>query len=270
MRLTAEQLAFFDLFGYLVLPGALRDELKWIDEEFERIVNLPHYKAVPFIDHTAKMCTLLDHPTIVNVAEDLLGEDFNYMLGDGGLNRAESPWHSDGSWTDNPDLRKAKFILYLDVLDGNSGCLRVIPGSHRVGEPFAETLERHAWEVMRQPTARPLGVDMYGWPNVALLSRPGDLIIFNHHLKHASFNGGIRRRYFDLNLVERARTPAQLDQLRKYILLHVAPWGDQIYGEHMVSTASAARMTHLSQLLEHGHAVMDAHPPAETSEKAAT
>ncbi len=269
MQLTAEQLAFFDLFGYLVLPGALASEVKWIDEEFERIVDLPHYRPVPFIDHTEAMSALLDHPSICQVAEDLLGKDFNYMLGDGGLNRGESPWHSDGSWTDSPDLRKIKVLLYLDVLDGDSGCLRVIPGSHRVGEAFAETLERHAWAVMRTPTARPLGVDMYGWPNVALRSRPGDVIIFNHHLKHASFHGGIRRRFFDLNLTERARTPAQLEQLHKYIQLHIAPWGDQGYGEAMLRSASEERMTHVQQLLDHRHLLTASRDAAAAAPKTA-
>jgi hypothetical protein len=263
MLLTNEQIAFYDLFGYLVIPGAFRDEIMWIDEEFERIVALPHFKAVPFIDHSAKLSTLLDHPVIVDAAEALLGTDFNYMVGDGGLHRGESGWHSDGSWTENPDLRKAKFILYLDVIDANSGCLRVIPGSHRVGSAFAETLERHAWEVMRDPNARPLGIDRTGWPNVALPTRPGDLIIFNHHLKHASFLGGIRRRFFDLNLVEHARTPAQIEQFRKYILLHLAPWGDQVYGEPMISSASPSRMTHLSQTLEHRQVIVEARNAAK-------
>jgi hypothetical protein len=258
MALTREQVTFFELFGYLVLPGAFREEIAWIDQEFERIVNLPHFRPVPFIDHSATMATLLDHPVILEAAEALLGPDFNYMVGDGGLNRGESGWHSDGSWTENPDLRKAKFILYLDVLDADSGCLRVIPGSHRVGSEFAETLERQAWEVMRDPSVRPCGVDPNRWPNVALQTRPGDLIIFNHHLKHASFHGGIRRRFFDLNLIEHARTPAQIEQFRRYILMHLAPWGDQVYGEPMLATASAARMTHLKQTLEHRQVIAEA------------
>jgi ectoine hydroxylase-related dioxygenase (phytanoyl-CoA dioxygenase family) len=257
MSLTPEQIAFFDLFGYLVLPGAFREEIAWIDEEFERIVNLPHFKPVPFIDHTAKMSMLLDHPVILDAAEALLGKDFNYMLGDGGLLRGETTWHSDGSWTENPELRKAKFICYLDVVDANSGCLRVIPGSHRVGSDFAETLERLAWELMRDPNARSLGTDRTGWPNVALQTRPGDLIIFNHHLKHASFFGGIRRRFFDLNLVQHASTQAQIEQFRKYMLMHIAPWSDQVYGEQMLSTASPSRMTHLSQALEHRQVIIE-------------
>ena len=35
-----------------------------------------------------------------------------------------------------------KIPFYLDPLTRDTGALRVIPGSHRVGEPYADTIER--------------------------------------------------------------------------------------------------------------------------------
>jgi len=35
--LTPKQKAFFETFGYLVLPGLLADEIDWITEEFEAV-----------------------------------------------------------------------------------------------------------------------------------------------------------------------------------------------------------------------------------------
>ena len=45
-----------------------------------------------------------------------------------------------------------KLAFYLDPLARETGSLRVIPGSHRIGEPFADRLEREirASELYRQ------------------------------------------------------------------------------------------------------------------------
>ena len=37
MALTEAQVAFFEAFGYLHLPGYMRDELDWICEEHEKL-----------------------------------------------------------------------------------------------------------------------------------------------------------------------------------------------------------------------------------------
>ena len=39
-------------------------------------------------------------------------------------------------------------------------------------------------------------------PGVALETVPGDLVVFNHLLKHASFGGSARRRMFVINCCE--------------------------------------------------------------------
>ena len=46
---------------------------------------------------------------------------------------------SDG-WREG-ELRFVKVALYLDHLTRDSGCLRVIPGSHRFADAFAEALQ---------------------------------------------------------------------------------------------------------------------------------
>jgi hypothetical protein len=249
MHLTEDQRAFFDCFGYLVLRGALRHEMTWIDEEFERQVAIPGRKAVPFIDQSERLSTLLDHPAIVGAAGSLLGEDFSYMSSDGGLRRDDSGWHSDGHWRDHGSLRKLKFLIYLDVLGADSGCLRVIPGSHRVGEGFAEALESQTFSATQGK--QPFGIDQHQWPNVALETRPGDVVVFNQHLKHAAFFGGIRRRLFTIIAVQRATTPHEIAQLRGYMAFHLGPWVSSAYGQPMLATADAARMRHLRQGLEH-------------------
>jgi hypothetical protein len=59
IQLTGEQVAFFETFGYLSLPGALAGDLEWITAEFEAVFRdrgIEHDGVrrsciVPFIDH---------------------------------------------------------------------------------------------------------------------------------------------------------------------------------------------------------------------------
>src|SRR4051794_31062304 len=137
MKLTEEQIHFFDTFGYLVLPGLLADDIGWITEEFEAVFrdrNVVHdgtkrSTVVPFIDQRARLCTLLDHPKVAGLIASLLGDDFNYVGGDGNYYSGDTAWHSDGFHTVGKFLKVA---LYLDPVTQKSGCLRVIPGTHRL------------------------------------------------------------------------------------------------------------------------------------------
>eukprot|EP01051_Picozoa_sp_SAG22_P020331 SAG22_NODE_4069_length_1397_cov_6.004622_1_plen_147_part_00 len=104
--LTPSQLEFWRTWGYLQLPGLVREELPWIVREFEAVVpggendmqtspersgkvDMPPYDGtrtstiVPTIDHSERLCTLLDNPKILAVAGALLGPDFSYASGDG-------------------------------------------------------------------------------------------------------------------------------------------------------------------------------------------
>src|SRR4029079_14205422 len=76
--------------------------------------------------------------------------------------------------------------------------LRVIPGSHRVGEPFAEELERSI-----RKSADLWGVSGRQMPAIALDTTPGDILVFNHDLKHATYGGSQRRRMFTMNCSQR-------------------------------------------------------------------
>ena len=89
-----------------------------------------------------------------------------------------------------------KMAFYLDPTTEDTGALRVIPGSHRVGEPFADALERH----LRNGG---FGIDPCNGPACVLETTPGDLLVFNHSIKHSSFGGSERRRMYTMNFSER-------------------------------------------------------------------
>lgn len=249
--ITPQQQRFFDVFGFLHFPQLVEDRIAWISEQFEQVFAQRNDIAAhdgtrrtcvfPFIDQREEFCALLDDPRIVGIAGGLLGDDFNYLGGDGNYYVGDTGWHSDGWHT---DTRYIKIALYLDPVGRDSGCLRVIPGSHRIGEGFAEAIQ----QVTQAREA--FGVAPADVPAVALESRPGDVVVFNHNIKHAAFGGGTRRRMFTLNLCEQCRTPAQQADLREYINNHARFWVDQIHTDAMRRTASPERMRHLQQVID--------------------
>ena len=141
-----------------------------------------------------------------------------------------------------------KMAFYLDPVTRDTGCLRVIPGSHRMDDKFGNKLEDQIPESQEQ-----WGVDGRDVPAQALESQPGDLLMFNHKIKHSSFGGGDRRRMFTINCEQRYREE-DLPQLRDEIGRRARFWLDRNYGEKMVATASPGRMRHLEQRMANdGH-----------------
>jgi hypothetical protein len=261
VELSSQQVAFFQAFGFLRFPGLLADQIGEIVDAFDGIwaapggghAGNPHdgkarSTIVPFIDQSERLSALLDDERIVGIASSLLGEDFNYTGSDGNFYVGDTNWHSDG-W--HPRYTYIKLALYLDPLTRDTGCLRVIPGSHRLGDTFADTLQAQLrWSVENYGVA---GRDV---PAVALETVPGDLLLFNHNTKHAAFGGGTHRRMFTINLSQRYRDE-DLPELREYVSGFARFWVDHVYGEPMLRTADAARQRHLEQLRAN-----EAHLPA--------
>jgi hypothetical protein len=250
MTITEQQKRFFDTFGFLVLRGAFKEDIGWITEEFEAIFrrreeSMPHDGTkrsciVPFIDQSEKLCTLLDDARICGATAGLLGQDFNYLGGDGNFYVGDTGWHSDGGASEATFL---KIAFYLDEVGAESGCLRVIPGSHRFEDHFGA--QCHQVSKCEQN----YGVTMKDVPAVPLASQPGDVVIFNHKLKHAAFGGGKRRRMFTLNMCEHCRTPEQLKALRSFVNGAARFWVEHCHSEIMRETASAQRLRHLEQVI---------------------
>ena len=149
IRLNQQQLNFFDTFGYLALPGLMADCIDEIIDDFEQVWaerggghdGQRRSCIVPFIDQHERLCALLDDPRIEGLLASLLGDDFNYSGSDGNYYAGDTQWHSDDY---QKEVRHVKIAFYLDHLTRDSGCLRVIPGSHRRGDQYAETLEANA------------------------------------------------------------------------------------------------------------------------------
>ncbi len=251
--LSEDQMEQFRTFGFLAFPGLLADCVDRIIEEFEAIWaahggghhghkhdGVTRSAIFPFPDRSEYLSSLLDDPRIYDVASSICGEDFNYTSGDGNLYAGDTRWHSDG-YGARPVL-SIKMAFYLDPTTSDSGALRVIPGSHRVGEPFADALERH----LRNGG---FGIAHDKVPACALETMPGDLVVFDHCIKHSSFGGSERRRMYTMNFSERYPDD-KLPELRGVLGREARFWIDRIHGEAMVRTAGPERMVHLRQVRE--------------------
>jgi len=250
MELTEQQKGFFETFGYLHLPGLLAREADWITQEFEAVWvgrgvvhdGTKRSCIVPFIDQRERLSTLLDNPSIEALITGLLGEECNYLGGDGNFYTGDTPWHSDGFHTVGKYLKVA---LYLDPVAKDAGCLRVIPGTHR-----PEMAER--WDARRARNSLELwGIEQRDVPCVALQSKPGDVVAFNHNLMHASFGGSRRRRMFTMNFSAHCETAEEIGDLESFINAQARFWIDHLHSDIMRGTASPQRMRHLRQVIEH-------------------
>ncbi len=250
--MNEQQRRFFETFGYIGLPGLLSDCIGEIIDGFEAIwqdnggghAGRPHEGVArsciaQFLDHNERLCALLDDSRILEIAKALCGDDFNYMGSDGNYYVGDTGWHSDG-W--HRQLRHIKIAFYLDPLTKDTGCLRVIPGSHWIGEGYTEELQTN----LRQSRDY-WGITGPEVPAIALETQPGDVLVFNHNTKHAAFGGGTRRRMFTMNLCERYPDD-KLQELRDYLSGGARFWVERAYHETLVTTATPERLRHLEQV----------------------
>jgi hypothetical protein len=268
--LTEHQLQFFRTYGYLSLPQALSGDIAWIQDEFEAawrsLSSIAHDGSKrtrfpsSFITASRKLTSLIDHPAVCDTLDALLGQGWSSYGGDGNLYAGESHWHSDvpdKCWEAKTTTVHIKVAFYLDRLTAETGALRVIPGSHHFGDRYARLIDE------RLPSwGEGISKGDHGraQPSVALTNDPGDLILFDHRLKHASFGGGPRRRMFTLNTFAPCATPGECEAART-IMRH--------YRDHLkvnwtagpgwldwIATLSEKGKSHHEQVVRFSHEIM--------------
>ncbi len=254
MRLTQQQLNFMETFGYLHFPGLIEDRIEAVIDAFEEIWaghggghdGRPHDGTarsciVPFAGQSEYLSSLLDDPRIDGILGSLLGDDYVYLGSDGNYYVGDTGWHSDGGWP--RPIVYYKIAFYLDRLTRDSGAIRVIPGSHRYGEGYAEALQAGVRE-----SEETWGVSGDRVPAVAVETSPGDVVVFHQGTKHSAWGGGDRRRMFTLNCTRR-HTEEELPIMRREVANFSRFLTDSVYGPAMVDTATPERMRHLEQPL---------------------
>jgi hypothetical protein len=157
------------------------------------------------------------------VAADLLGRAVLPVRAKCVVYFGDAGWHHDSDL----DMASLAFAAYLEPLDAGNGALRVRPGSHR----------------------RPEAADVidHGSEGVALPTEPGDVIVFDERLWHASF-GGTDRRQWRVDFVVEPRTASEEAAVRAYFAGTYAPDWDggydvdryPTYGPHWLASGRPA------------------------------
>ncbi|MDR3708842.1 MAG: phytanoyl-CoA dioxygenase family protein [Capsulimonadaceae bacterium] len=252
MVLTDQQVRFYNTFGYLEFRQLFTvAEIAEFATAFDEAMNSTGKDVgVPGqvrrlldapIEHSRVTCALLDDERVTSIASALLGKDFNYAGGDGTLDAGDTSWHIDGNWGEH---FAAKMIFFLDPVRRDTGCLRIVPGSHRPDHHI------RAYRLDPNRSEQQFGIDPRDFPgNVPLEADPGDVIIFNHDLFHALFGGNAHRREFTINLTKKCHNQVDLMTLREYLRFNVGTrsWGS-MYTSLMLETADPERLTHLEQV----------------------
>jgi ectoine hydroxylase-related dioxygenase (phytanoyl-CoA dioxygenase family) len=247
MSLTAQQIAHFETFGYVVLRQLFSpEEMAAMSREFDASIKEDlqdqafagekRLSVSPFIEKCPELWPFVEDDRIFEPMKQLLGPDFNWRGSGANLYVGNTEWHRDAADLEL-NFTRIKAVFNLDPVGRDSGCLRVIPGSHR--EPFHSRLRPlNYWRKVqvagegRIPQSdvddfarefniteeEPLfGVEPSEVPAVALESQPGDVVFFNQYLYHASFGGRTGRRMFTMNFTVNPTTDEQIALLRKHI-----------------------------------------------------
>ncbi len=222
--LTPEQKNFYDAFGFLHLRQRFSpSEMAQITRAFEEVLqeNLPggrpfagdkRHSVLGCIERRPTLSGLVEDDRIHGVLEGLLGPDFVWITSDGNYYVGDTSWHPDmkrwnPAYAITATYHVVKVAFYLDPVGRDTGCLRVIPGSHR--DPLHTALAP-MMEHRRVPPVFPFGVAGPEIPACPLESEPGDVVLIHEGLWHAAYGGSNRRRMFTLNCAEKAVEPAHV------------------------------------------------------------
>jgi ectoine hydroxylase-related dioxygenase (phytanoyl-CoA dioxygenase family) len=201
--LTPQQLAHFETFGYVVLRQAFApDEINAISRAFDSVLDEDRggqafsgekrQAVLGVIERRPVLSQLAESDLVYEMMEQLLGPGFVWVGSDGNLYVGDTGWHPDSI---HPSYRRIKVAFYLDPVARDTGCLRVVPGSHR--SPLHDELKALQTTKAGEPTV--FGVAPRDLPCVPLDSQPGDVVAFDQRTWHAAFGGKTGRRMFTLN-----------------------------------------------------------------------
>ena len=199
---------------------------------------------VTFMERKPYLSGLVDDDRVYNIGVDLLGLDFILHATSGARRVGDTPWHADQT-PDSP-LRSANISFYTDPLTRATGCLRIIPGSHRAGSPDLLAPLR---SISTDPDFRPFGMLPSELPCYSYETEPGDVIVFKAKLLHASFGSHVARHMHLISFMGNPKTEEELAAIRA--LYEISRWGLHP-AESYVNSGSPRIRRMVSKLVELG------------------
>ena len=222
--MRVEQKAYFDTFGFLFMRQLFSPkEMTAITREVDDVLSEDRQgqpvpgegqTVVKIVERRPLLTQLAEDDRIYTTIEGLLGSGFIWGGSESHITTVDHlRWHADRPGEEELGYIRIKVMIYLDPLDKDSGCLRVIPTSHRL--PLHMEIEpdrRHQYG----PIVMPFGVAGEDMPCFPLESHPGDVIFFNQCLWHAVFKASTGRHYFALKFAAKPTTDEHIASLHHY------------------------------------------------------
>ena len=212
--LSADQRECFAALGFVRLKAALAgEEVAEVQQEADRLWH-EDFRRDPspteqimqggFVERSARLFELVDHPRIYGAVHSLLGDDVVFYGSEGNRGVAGLPvahhWHADRRGAHELGLVRIKVMIYLSPMTEANGALRVIPGSHRA-PLHLDLLAFNDRQTVDEP--RYFGMRGNELPAHIIETTPGDVLLFNQNLYHAVyFTEEPARRYIALKYSE--------------------------------------------------------------------
>lgn len=194
--LAVEQKKFYDEQGYVLIEGllgpdeamALRAEMHHLSERIGRSdgtwdsvrdqgTTISHCHDVQF--RSAMVTRFLTDPRLTGIVSDIIGPNVQLhhtkMFIKPPENGSPFPMHQDFHYFPHRDHSMIAVILHLDDAPEEKGCLRVYPGTHRLGPLECEGSDHHL-SPERFPIEGALPIP----------AKAGDAIFFNYLTVHGS------------------------------------------------------------------------------------
>jgi hypothetical protein len=220
--LTKGQIEHFRTFGFVLLReyvaaaeiAAIRAD---VDEHLGRAYAATPFDGsrrhwAPLLGKSQTLTSLAESARFYDAANALFDEGMLFLLADANRYVGKTPWHNDIGWHPDPSLgydvdevAAVKFALYLEPVTAERGALRVVPGSHR--EPYHSALGEYVFNSGYVQ-------DVPDLPAVACETNPGDVVLFDWRLWHASIGGHMDRKMCTIDFFRKPRNEREADHIR--------------------------------------------------------
>jgi hypothetical protein len=186
---TSPRSRFFDTFGFTVERGLLADRVAALSEAFEATVD-PRARDEPrvlsVLDPAGPVAEAMLEGGVAAALDEVTGGEWQVVAADASRFYADTPWHRDGPHVVH---RYVAVIAYLEPAGADGGALRVVPGSHTMAAFDRDWLTREEW-----------GIEADEVPATVLETEPGDVILLDQNVAHATCHGGDGRRMLRLTV----------------------------------------------------------------------
>lgn len=253
-ELEAGEIAHFRTFGFLLRPRLFTAaEMSEVTEAANTLWDaddtpeseIGDRRLSNFVERLPALSALVCDDRIYKAAETLLGPDFIWIGSEGNETYySELHWHPDRKYyrpgeIHNMAYPQLKLMIYLEPVTRETGCMRVLPGSHRL--PLHQDLGPQ--EDLRDE--KPFGLEGREVPSVPLETDPGDVAMFDHCLWHGMFGGRCGRRYIAMKFAARPCKAENISTLKQYAAAAFNPHENFLNSPHARLRGMVAGLTEM-------------------------